>query len=74
MDFYLKKQFTKIMMKKFTFLRTAMMLFASVLFSLQGFAQGISTSSINGLVQDNKGEALPGATVVACLLYTSRCV
>lgn len=64
MDFYLKKQITKIMMKKFTILRTAMMLFASVLFSLQGFAQ-VTTGSIKGLVSDSKNEHLPGATVVA---------
>ncbi|HEX9959066.1 MAG TPA: carboxypeptidase-like regulatory domain-containing protein, partial [Fibrella sp.] len=30
-----------------------------------GIAQGVTTSSINGVVSDDKGAALPGATIVA---------
>jgi hypothetical protein len=30
-----------------------------------GFAQGITTASISGLIEDQKGESLPGATVIA---------
>ena len=35
------------------------------LIAIGSFGQGLSTSSISGIVTDNKGEALPGATVVA---------
>jgi hypothetical protein len=31
----------------------------------QAWAQGVTTGSISGLIVDNKGEALPGASVVA---------
>jgi outer membrane receptor protein involved in Fe transport len=50
----------KILLSKVAFL----LLFAiSATFSVLG--QGISTSSINGVIADGKGEGLPGATVIA---------
>lgn len=55
----------KNMMRKFTFLQGAFSLLVGILFAFQGFAQGLTNSTINGLVTDAKGEALPGATVVA---------
>ncbi|MCU0323943.1 MAG: carboxypeptidase regulatory-like domain-containing protein [Spirosomaceae bacterium] len=54
----------KNMMRKSTFLRLAFSLIASILFAVQGFGQ-VTTSSISGNVTDDKGEGLPGATVVA---------
>ncbi len=53
------------MMRKTTLMRGAFSLLAIILFAFQGFAQGLSTSTINGLITDAKGEGLPGATVVA---------
>ncbi len=55
----------KNMMQKFTFLRGAFTLLVGIFFAFQGFGQGLSTSSIIGTVTDTKGEALPGATVIA---------
>jgi len=52
------------MMQKSTFLRGAFSLLAGLLFAIQGFAQ-VTASSISGAITDTKGEALPGATVVA---------
>ncbi len=51
-------------MQKFTFLRGAFTLLVGIFFAFQGFGQ-VTTSSISGTVTDAKGEALPGATVVA---------
>ncbi|MBW1295824.1 TonB-dependent receptor [Aquimarina litoralis] len=48
-------------MKKITFLFVVILL-ATV---AETFAQGVTTSSINGKVTDNNGGALPGATVIA---------
>ena len=53
------------MMRKFTSMQKVFGFLAVMLFAFQSFAQGISTSAINGLITDNKGEGLPGATVVA---------
>ncbi len=43
------------------------LLLATVFLFISGalFAQGITTSALNGIVKDGKGELLPGATVVA---------
>ncbi|MCI4669425.1 MAG: TonB-dependent receptor [Bacteroidia bacterium] len=41
------------------------LLIALVAFPFLGFGQGITTSSMNGVVVDNEGQALVGATVVA---------
>lgn len=52
-------------MRKFTLLRGALGFLVGILFAFQGFAQGVTTSSINGNVTDAKGEGLPGATIIA---------
>ena len=41
------------------------MLLGSMLLAVLGYGQGVTTSSINGVVTDSKNEALPGATVIA---------
>ncbi len=53
------------MFKKLLRFRAAFMLLGSMLLAVIGYGQGVTTSSINGVVTDDKGEALPGATVVA---------
>ncbi|MFD2569689.1 carboxypeptidase regulatory-like domain-containing protein [Spirosoma soli] len=57
------------MSKKLLHFRAAFMLLGSMLLAvLMGsgaMAQGVTTSSINGVVTDDKDQALPGATVVA---------
>ncbi len=57
------------MYKELLRFRTTLVLFGSILLALIGgsaaLAQGVTTSSINGVVTDDKGEGLPGATVVA---------
>ena len=45
--------------------RAAFLLLGSLLLSVMSYGQGVTTSSINGVITDDKGEALPGATVVA---------
>jgi hypothetical protein len=52
------------MMRKFTFLRGAFTLLVGIFCAFQGFGQ-VTTSSISGAVTDDKGEPLPGATIVA---------
>ncbi|MBO0939897.1 TonB-dependent receptor [Fibrella sp. HMF5335] len=37
----------------------------SMLLAVLGYGQGVTTSSINGVVTDDKGQPLPGATIVA---------
>lgn len=41
------------------------MLLGSMLLAVLGYGQGVTTSSISGVVTDDKGGALPGATVIA---------
>ncbi len=41
------------------------MLLGSMLLAVLGYGQGVTTSSINGAVTDDKGQPLPGATVIA---------
>ncbi|WP_461141822.1 TonB-dependent receptor [Spirosoma pomorum] len=56
------------MSKKLLHFRAALMLFGSMLLLTFGANQAIAqvtSSAINGFVQDDKGAALPGATVVA---------
>ncbi|WP_229239067.1 TonB-dependent receptor domain-containing protein [Emticicia sp. C21] len=52
------------MMQKSTFLRGVFTLLVGIFFAFQGYGQ-VTSSSITGTVTDSKGEALPGATVVA---------
>nr|HMN49939.1 carboxypeptidase-like regulatory domain-containing protein [Ignavibacteriaceae bacterium] len=37
----------------------------TILFQGNIFAQGVTTSAMNGMVYDGKGEALPGANIIA---------
>ena len=37
----------------------------AMLFTAIGFAQGVTTSSINGQITEGNGEPLPGASIVA---------
>jgi outer membrane receptor for ferrienterochelin and colicin len=55
--------FKRHIMKRF--LLTLSFVMAMVLGANQTFAQGVTTSALSGKVQDDKGEALIGATVVA---------
>lgn len=55
--------FKRHIMKRF--LLTLSFVMAMILGANQTFAQGVTTSALSGKVQDDKGEALIGATVVA---------
>ncbi|MBX2967435.1 MAG: TonB-dependent receptor [Cyclobacteriaceae bacterium] len=47
-------------------MRRILLLTAFVLITFAGvFAQGVTTSSISGLIRDQKGDAVPGANIVA---------
>ncbi|UOG75921.1 carboxypeptidase regulatory-like domain-containing protein [Hymenobacter tibetensis] len=48
-----------------TFYRQVFYLFLAVLSIQQGWAQGATTSAMNGVITDKDGAGLPGATVIA---------
>ncbi len=53
---------------KLTFTRVLFLVIAALLYitcTTTTFAQGVTTASINGRVTDDKGEALPSATIMA---------
>jgi len=52
------------MYKRFTLFRVAFMLLAGIFATISANAQ-VTSSAIGGRITDNKGEVLPGATVVA---------
>lgn len=53
------------MFKKLLRFRAAFILLGSMLLTVMGYSQGVTTSSISGVVTDDNGAPLPGATVVA---------
>lgn len=51
-----------------------MSLFAMFLAVTSVFGQGLTNSGINGQITDDKGESMPGATVlVVCRLHKPQC-
>jgi hypothetical protein len=57
--------FSNYKMRKILLSKVAIMLFFAVSAAFSVFGQGITTSSIGGLIADVKGEGLPGATIIA---------
>lgn len=52
-------------MRSKLFTTSCVILFLLVIFSERIYSQGVTTGSINGIVKDGNGEALPSATVIA---------
>jgi hypothetical protein len=62
--FHLKPNFSTSMIKTSTFLKSVCLILVGIIMGYQADAQ-VTTSALTGIIKDDKGEGLPGATVLA---------